>query len=143
MDEERKNIEKELLLENMHKIDITIPEIKFFLKEMRNGKVDDINYCKMLANVLIYKVYLYDDNLTIIFNTQNKTYNEKIPLIEKLEEELSISSYKERRAEPSRANLIKRRFLQPNPLTWVNQVWVIYSIFLQNLSNCNSVSSSN
>ena len=55
----------------------------------------------MLVNVLIYKVYLYDDNLTIIFNTQNKPYKEKIPLIEELEEKMGASSYKVRSAQPS------------------------------------------
>ena len=101
MDEERKEIEKELLLEGMQKVDITVPEIKFFLKEMRSGKIDDIEYCKMLVNVLIYKVYLYDDSITIIFNTQNKPYKEKTPLIEELEEKLGASSYKVRSAQPS------------------------------------------
>ena len=104
MDEERKEIEKELTLENMQKVDITVPEIKFFLKEMQKGKIDDINYCKMLINVLIYRVYLYDDNLTIIFNTQNKPYKEKIPLIEELEEKLWASSYKVRSAQPTSDN---------------------------------------
>lgn len=103
MDEERKEIEKKLLLEGMQKIDITVPQIKFFLKEMRSGKIDDINYCKMLVNVLISKIYLYDDNITIIFNTQNKPYKEKTPLIEELEEKLAASSYKTRPAQPSPA----------------------------------------
>ena len=58
----------------------------------------------MLVNVLIYKVYLYDDSITIIFNTQNKPYKEKIPLIEELEEKLGACSYKERPAQPSPAN---------------------------------------
>ena len=101
MEEERKEIEKELILENVNKVDITVPEIKFFLKEMRKGKIDDIEYCKMLVNVLIYKVYLYDDSITIIFNTQNKPYKEKTPLIEELEEKLGASSYKVRSAQPS------------------------------------------
>lgn len=101
MEEERQEIEKELLLEDMQKIDITVPEIKFFLKKMRSGKIDDIEYCKMLVNVLIYKVYLYDNSLTIIFNTQDKPYKEKIPLIEELEEKLGASSYKVRSAQPS------------------------------------------
>lgn len=101
MEQQRKEIEKQLLLEGMQKIDITVPQIKFFLKEMRSGKIDDINYCKMLVNVLISKIYLYDDNITIIFNTQNKPYNEKIPLIEELEEKLGASSYKVRPAQPS------------------------------------------
>ena len=55
----------------------------------------------MLVNVLIYKVYLYDNSITIIFNTQNKPYKEKIPLIEELEEKLGASSYKVRSAQPS------------------------------------------
>ena len=61
----------------------------------------------MLVNVLIYKVYLYDDNLTIIFNTQNKPYKNKIPLIEELEVKLGASSYTVRSAQPSQ--FLKRR----------------------------------
>ena len=111
MEEERQEIEKELILENANKVDITVPEIKFFLKEMRKGKIDDIEYCKMLVNVLIYKVYLYDDSLTIIFNTQNKPYKEKIPLIEELEEKLGACSYKVRSAQPSPAQPKMAAFL--------------------------------
>ena len=58
----------------------------------------------MLVNVLIYKVYLYDDSITIIFNTQNKPYKEKMPLIEELEEKLGACSYKVRSAQPSSDN---------------------------------------
>jgi hypothetical protein len=87
----------------MQKIDITVQEIKFFLKEMRKGNVDDIQYRKMLINTLIDKVYLYDDNLTIIFNSQNKPYKEKIPLIEEIEAKIEAEqecSYKVRPAPP-------------------------------------------
>lgn len=104
MDEERKEIEKELLLEGMQKVNITVQEIKFFLSEIRKGNVDDIQYKKMLINTLINKVYVYDDNITIIFNTQNKPYNEEIPLIEELEEKLGTSSYKVCPAQPSSDN---------------------------------------
>lgn len=38
MEDERQEIEKELLLEDMQKVDITVSEIKFFLKEMRKRK---------------------------------------------------------------------------------------------------------
>jgi len=110
MNEERKEIEKEMLLEGMQKVDITVPQIKFFLKEMRSGKIDDINYCKMLVNVLISKIYLYDDNITIIFNTQNKPYTEKTPLIEELEEKLVASSYKVRPAQPSQKSSYSTAF---------------------------------
>lgn len=70
----------------------------------------------MLVNVLIYKVYLYDDSLTIIFNTQNKPYKDKIPLIEELEEKLGTSSYKVRSAQPNQ-NYIMRTQNVP--------IWVI------------------
>lgn len=103
MEQQHKEIEKELLLEGMQKVDITIQEIKFFLNEMRKGNVDDMQYKKMLINSLINKVYLYDDNLTIIFNSQNKPYKEKIPLIEELETKFKVGqecSYKTRPAPP-------------------------------------------
>ena len=38
MEEERQEIEKEFILENANKVDITVPEIKFFLKEMKKRK---------------------------------------------------------------------------------------------------------
>lgn len=103
MEQQHKEIEKELLLEGMQKVDITVQEIKFFLKEMQKGNVDDMQYKKALINSLINKVYLYDDNLTIIFNSQNKPYEEKIPLIEEIEkkfEEGRVCSYKVRPAPP-------------------------------------------
>ena len=55
----------------------------------------------MLVNVLIYKVYLYDNNLTIIFNSQDKPYKEKIPSIGEIEAKLGVCSNKERSAQPN------------------------------------------
>ena len=103
MEQQHKEIEKELLLEGMQKVDITVQEIKSFLKEMQKGNVDDMQYKKALINSLINKVYLYDDNLTIIFNSQNKPYKEKIPLIEEIEKKFEAGrecSYKVRPAPP-------------------------------------------
>ena len=103
MEEQHKEIEKELLLEGMQKVDITVQEIKFFLKEMQKGNVDDMQYKKALINSLINKIYLYDDNLTIIFNSQNRPYKEKIPLIEEIEANMKkgqTCSYKVRPAPP-------------------------------------------
>ena len=41
--------------------------------------------CKLLVNVFINKIYLYDDNVTIFFNTQDKEYKSKVPTIEEAE----------------------------------------------------------
>lgn len=103
MEQQHKEIEKDLLVESMQNVDITVSEIKFFLNEMRKGNVSDIRYRKMLVNTLINKIYLYDDNLTIIFNSQNKPYKEKIPLIEEIETKIEAEqkcSYKTRPAPP-------------------------------------------
>lgn len=113
MEQKHKEIEKDLLLESMQNVDITIPEIKFFLNEMRKGNVEDMRYRKMLVNTLINKVYLYDDNITFIFNSQSRPYNEKIPNIKELEEKLEAEqecSYKIRPAPPHQSEFSSNSF---------------------------------
>lgn len=90
--EEMNNLENEKI-ENLNEIarmeqgfvELTVPQIKFFLENIRNGNINDIKYRKMLINTLINKIYLYDDSMTIIFNTQDKEYVENIPSINSLE----------------------------------------------------------
>ena len=60
-------------------------QVKFFLKQIRSGNVNSLKYRKLLVNVLINKIYLYDDNVTIFFNTQDKEYSSKVPTIEEAE----------------------------------------------------------
>lgn len=100
MEEEHKEIETSIRKEEVQQINITIPEIKFFLNEMRKGNINDLKYRKMLVNVLINKVYLYDDNIIIIFNTQKNLYEEKIPLIGEIE-----SSFLGEQGPPSKKSI--------------------------------------
>ncbi|MGN1299634.1 MAG: hypothetical protein ACI4UE_06615 [Candidatus Scatovivens sp.] len=85
MDKEKIELQKIIALEKATYIEITEPQIKFFLKNLKNGKINNTKYRQMLINVLIYKVYLYDDNLTIIYNTQDRTFTTKIPTIAQVE----------------------------------------------------------
>ena len=39
----------------------------------------------MLINVLVYKVYLYDNHITIILNTQERAFKNKVPSMEQIE----------------------------------------------------------
>jgi len=48
---------------------LTVPMVHFFLRKLKDGNVDDIKYRRTLINVFINKIYLYDDKLTIIFNS--------------------------------------------------------------------------
>ena len=96
MEQEHKEIENQILIEKSQNIEITKPQIKFFLNELKNGNENDIKYKKLLINVLIDKVYVYDDNITIIFNAKNpKETTIKIPSIEEIE-----SSFLEQNGQP-------------------------------------------
>lgn len=73
---ERKIIEKEIATENIMNIPISESSIKFFLKSLKKGNETDVKYRKMLVNVLVNSIYIYDDSsgngkykITIILNT--------------------------------------------------------------------------
>lgn len=85
VDEERTSIENEIQIEKAKKLDLDEMQVKFFLKQIRSGNVNSLKYRKLLVNVLINKIYLYDDNVTIFFNTQDKEYSSKVPTIEEVE----------------------------------------------------------
>ena len=76
---------------------VTKEDIIFFLQGLQNGNINDIRYKKMLINVLIDKIYLYDDNVTIIFNTNKTSKTTKIDLKEIKEIECS---FLEQQGEP-------------------------------------------
>ena len=92
-------LEKELSIENMKSLPIDLSQIKFFLYSLRNGSLDDIKYRKTLINVLVNKIYLYDDKMTIIFNTQGTSVEISSDLISNAE-----SSFLESNAPPFQTN---------------------------------------
>ena len=79
--EQKKKLEQELALEEMKNPEITVKHIRFFLSQLKKGNINDIAYRKALIDTLVYKVYLYDDHLTIIYTTNTDSdvecsYNE-------------------------------------------------------------------
>lgn len=85
MDNELKDIENRIADEEIEFVKLTIPQVKFFLTQLKKGDVNDEKYRKALINVLINKIYLYDDRFTIIFNTQDKDITIDISLINDIE----------------------------------------------------------
>ena len=65
-------LEKQLALEKASQVHLSVSDIKFFLKQLKKGKADDIRYRKTLINVFINAIYLYDDKITFIFNSGDK-----------------------------------------------------------------------
>lgn len=106
--EERKvEVEKQLRIEENSQFNYTIPQIKAILNSLRKKENrNDIKYRKMIINSLIYKVYVYDTTLTILFNTQDSPIEAKMPDIEELEKsfKMSNSSYNGNNARPYDSN---------------------------------------
>ena len=97
IEEERLEIESQLRIEENNQVNITVPELKAFLELMKKGNIHDFKYRQMLINMLIYKVYVYDDNITIIFTLENKRVQARVPDITKIE-----SSYLSKSPQPRR-----------------------------------------
>lgn len=80
--------EKTLKLEKSKIVVLTKDEIKFFLLQLRNGNTDDIKYRKILVNIFVNKIYLYDDKIMIIFNVGKEPLTITVSLLEELEANL-------------------------------------------------------
>lgn len=74
--------------EESRNVKLTVVQVKFFLVQLKRGNINNIKYKTLLINTLINKIYLYDDNLIVVFNTQDKPLEKKIPRIEVLESSL-------------------------------------------------------
>ena len=50
--------------------------IRFFLNQFRKGDINDPKYRHGLVEMLVNKIYLYDDKMTVLCNTQDGHYAE-------------------------------------------------------------------
>ena len=64
--------EKQIVIEESQQVKLTAPEIIFFLTQLKKGNVNDIKYRKALISVFVNAIYLYDDKITFIFNSQDR-----------------------------------------------------------------------
>ena len=86
LENEREQFEREIAAEEAPFPSLTVPKIKFFLTSMKNGDVNDIKYRRMLVNIFVNKIYLYDDRITITFNSGDDTVEINDRLLAELEE---------------------------------------------------------
>lgn len=66
------DIENQLIIEKAKHMDLTAPEISFFLNSLREGDLNDTKYRRLLITVLVNAVYLYDDRFTVYFNSSEQ-----------------------------------------------------------------------
>lgn len=69
---EKEDIEALIATEKLTNVILSESEIRFFLTDLRNGDINDEKYRKMLVNVLVNEIYLYDDKTTIHFNSGDR-----------------------------------------------------------------------
>ena len=66
---EHAELEHQIAVESTVLPTLTEPKIKFFLTSLRDGSISDIRHKRTLIAVLVNKIYLYDDKVTITFNS--------------------------------------------------------------------------
>lgn len=49
----------------------TVNEVRFFLNQFRKGDVNDLKYRQALVDTFVNRIYLYDDKMTVLYNTQD------------------------------------------------------------------------
>ena len=75
LSDEHNALESEYALEQASSVTLTVDEVKFFLTQLRNGRADNLEYRKTLITVFVNAIYLFDDRLTIFFNSGDTPVN--------------------------------------------------------------------
>ena len=70
---EKQDLEKQIAIEQQSQIPLDERGILFFLTALKKGDANDEKYRRMLINVFLVAVYLYDDKVTYILTVGDKT----------------------------------------------------------------------
>lgn len=68
---EHQELERMILVEESTHIVPTVDEVRFFLNQFRKGSINDAKYRQALVDTFINRIYLYDDKMTVLYNTQD------------------------------------------------------------------------
>ncbi len=72
MEQQSSDLEFQIAREEAGQVRLTAPEIKFFLNDLRKGNPDTDKYKKTMIAIFVNAIYLYDDRITLIFNSGDK-----------------------------------------------------------------------
>lgn len=82
MEKKCEELQQEISIETINTISVTIPQVKFFLTKLKDGDINDKKYQKMLINIFVDKIYLYDDKLIIYFNINESSCEKEVTIDE-------------------------------------------------------------
>ena len=86
LESEQEEIKKQITREEAVLPTLNATQIKFFLTSLKKGNINDIKYRKALITIFVNKIYLYDDRITITFNSGDVTVTITDSLLSEIEE---------------------------------------------------------
>lgn len=81
------DLEFQIAREMAGQVRLTAPEIKFFLTALKKGDPDTAKHKKTLIAIFVNAIYLYDDKITLIFNSGDKPVTITIDLLNDIEKQ--------------------------------------------------------
>ncbi len=96
LESEKKDLELQLVMEEAKQVKLTVPEVKFFLNALKKGNADSIKHQKTLIAIFVNAIYLYDDKITLIFNSGDKAVTVDADLLSKIEKAAEDTSTAQR-----------------------------------------------
>ena len=72
---EHDELERQLLLESVQHPVPSVKDIKFFLSKFKKGDINDSKYRQALIDMLVNKIYLYDNKMTVLCNAQDSRFD--------------------------------------------------------------------
>ena len=75
-------------MENSQHPTPSVKEIRFFLNQFRKGDINDPKYRQGLVDMLVNKIYLYDDKMTVLCNTQDGHFDVDLKEVSSLKGQL-------------------------------------------------------
>lgn len=87
LESEQEELKKQIAIEEIQMPTVTTQSVKFFLNALKKGNINDMKYRKMLINVFVNRIYLYDEKITIIFNSGNEPVTLTDQLLSEIETE--------------------------------------------------------
>ena len=88
LEDERSTYETEIAKEKIMRPTITKEQVVFFLKQFKNGNIEDKDYQAKLIDIFVNKVILYDDKIIITYNYSGEHNETSAKIIEEAAEEL-------------------------------------------------------
>ena len=114
IEQEGADLEFQIAKEMAGQVRLTVPEIKFFLKDLRKGNPETAKYKKTLIAIFVNAIYLYDDKITLIFNSGDKPVTITNNLLNDIEKQAEAVPVAERFVYDTNASTNKGLTPQPN-----------------------------